>query len=94
MKKNKRKISKVLVIIFAFYIIYFAYTFIQQQGLIYSKNTRIREIEGEIKKEQALQLELDEQKAILESDEYIEEVARERLGMVKQGEKIFIDANK
>ena len=35
--------------------------------------------------------ELNKQKEMINSDEYIEKVAREKLGMVKKGERVFVD---
>ena len=36
----------------------------------------------------------NEQKTNIETDQYIEDVARDTLGYVKPYEKIFVDANK
>ena len=36
----------------------------------------------------------DSQKSVINTDEYIEKVARDTLGYVKPYEKVFIDANK
>ena len=32
-----------------------------------------------------------EQQSIIETDEFIEKIAREKLGMVKEGERIYVD---
>jgi cell division protein FtsB len=51
-------------------------------------------LQAKIKEEEKNMEELKKQKDIINSDEYIEKIAREKLGMVKKGEKIFVDVNK
>lgn len=54
---------------------------------------QMKEVEKRINKEKTLQEELLKQKDELSSDESIEKIAREKLGMVKDGERIFVDIN-
>lgn len=91
---SKRKRSKLGTFIAAAAFIYFAYTIIIQQNMIYSKNSEIRNIQAKIRKEQKTNDELKKQAEILNTDEFYEKVAREKLGLVKPGEKVFIDINK
>ena len=53
--------------------------------------TQIKALEHRISKEEAIQDELLEQQTIIETDEFVEKIAREKLGMVKEGERLFID---
>lgn len=53
----------------------------------------MKNIQAKVEEEIVINEELKRQKEILDTDEYIEKVAREKLGMVKPGEKIFIDIN-
>ena len=48
-------------------------------------------LESQLSNAQARQAELEELKNIVDSDEYIERVAREQLGMVRPNEIIFED---
>ena len=67
---------------------------IDQQKVINSKEMELKNIQEKIKAEEKLNAELKKQKEMINSDEYIEKVAREKLGMVKKNEKVFIDMNK
>ena len=75
-------------------LVYFLYAFIQQQVLIIEKNRKISEAENLISRELKLRDELVRQKNMVNTDEYAEKIARERLVMVKSGEEVFIDINK
>jgi cell division protein FtsB len=76
------------------FFLYFAYVMVEQQKVIYSKEAEMASIGAKIKEEEKNMEELKKQKDIINSDEYIEKIAREKLGMVKKGEKIFVDVNK
>lgn len=90
-KKSKSKFGYVLLLIFS---IYFSYVFVEQQSLLYAKNNELKDVEAKIKEEQAVNEELKKQEEMISSNEYIEKIAREKLGMVKPGEKVFVDVNK
>ena len=51
------------------------------------------DIQAKIKQEEALKQELLKQEEKVNSDEFVEKIAREELGMVKPGERIFVDIN-
>lgn len=55
---------------------------------------QMNQIEQRIQKEEELKQSLVAEKEALMSDESIERIAREKLGMVKDGEKVFVDINK
>ena len=52
---------------------------------------QMKVLKDRIEKEKAVQEELLEQQNIIETDEFIEKIAREKLGMVKEGERIYVD---
>ena len=52
-------------------------------------NERIQELEEEIAEEEARAEELEEYSVYTQTDEYVEETAREKLGLVKEGEILF-----
>lgn len=91
---NASKKKKLIFVIVSLFLVYFTVTFIDQQKLLDSKSNQIKDIEEKIANEQKVNEELNRQKEIINSDEYVEKVAREKLGMVKGGEKIFIDTNR
>ena len=92
--KNKRGKMRISLFIPILFIGYCAYTLFDQQIQINKYNSQISMYEKEIESKNELISYYNEQKNNVNSDEYIEEVARESLGLVKPYEKIFIDANK
>jgi cell division protein FtsL len=58
------------------------------------KNNEMKNIEAKITGENKQNETLKKQKDTMNSDEYIEKIAREKLGMVKPGERVFVDVNK
>ena len=88
MKKRKLRPKNLFMIIF---IVYAAITMINQQFAI----SDLREVEqAEISKIEALEKDNDKLVEMINnatSIEYIEKMAREQLGLVKSGEKVYID---
>lgn len=93
MTKRRKKISLFNVVVFAF-VVYFVYTFCDQQIQINNYNSKIETYKSDIETKNKLVSYYKDQKTNIETDEYIEDVARESLGYVKPYEKIFVDANK
>lgn len=92
-KKDKKNINFIhfLGIIFCSY---FVYTMYVQQIQINNYDSQIEMYKSDIKAKNDLVEYFSNQKQNIQSDEYIENVAREKLGYVKPYEKIFIDANR
>ena len=67
-----------------------AFNFYQNIARMNQLENQIEEIEAQINKAEAENEELKRQLENSNSYEYIEEVAREKLGLVKPGEKMFI----
>lgn len=88
------KSSKLGLIIMIGVFLYFGYIMIQQQEVLYAKEIEMEKIQAGIEEEQKLNMELKRQREMISSDEYIEEVAREKLGMVRKNERVFVDINK
>ena len=57
--------------------------------LLTSNPTAAESLQQDIEDEQARTEEIDKLKRYMETDEYAEEVARERLGLVKDNETVF-----
>lgn len=92
-KKDKKNINFIhfLGIIFCSY---FVYTMYVQQIQINNYDSQIEMYKSDIKAKNDLVEYFSNQKQNIQSDEYIENVAREKLGYVKPYEKIFVDANR
>ena len=92
--KNKRinnLLKKILVLIF---IIYFVYTIIAQQKTLNTYAQEKDKCNEDIEVAQEEQEELQEMKENINSDEYIEQIAREKLGMYYPNERVYIDIEK
>jgi cell division protein FtsL len=91
---NKRKKSKLGTIFFVVAIAYLTYLLVNQQGVLYAKQAQMDDINTKIKAEAENNSKLTKQCEEVSSDENVESIAREILGMVKNGERVFVDANK
>ncbi len=91
-KLNVKRLA--IVAAAAVFIIYFVYAMIAQQIALSNKNKEIQSLEEQVSaantETERLQKELDN----LEDPEYLERVAREKLGLVRPNERVFVDANK
>lgn len=74
-------------------IFYFIITLIQQQDEISAIRAQMQMLEHKISQERENQEKLLEQKSKANTDEFIESIAREKLGMVKEGERLFVDSD-
>lgn len=91
MKKTlkSKKIYKKLLILSVF--VYVLYIFIGQQKTLNSYKNTQKYYKEELTKQLAYQESLNNKKANINSKEYIEEVAREKLDMYLPNEKVYID---
>lgn len=71
-----------------------AFNFYQNMTKLNQLQNKINEIESQIAEAEAENEKLKRQLENSNSYEYIEEVAREKLGLVKPGEKMFIPVEK
>lgn len=92
-KKKNRKFGMIHLFMIVF-VCYFVYTFTQQQIQINKYDSQIEMYSADIENKEKLTEYYNSQKNNTNSDEYIENIAREKLGYVKPYEKIFVDANK
>ena len=84
----KRRRSRNLIVFAIVAVV--LYTFAGQGIRLYSVKAQERRLEEEIKAQEIKNQILKEQIKILQSDEYIEKVAREQLGWIKQGEIQYV----
>ena len=94
MSIRKTKKGWWLTPLLAVVLIYAAFTFTAQSNDLYILNLEIKQLELKIAKEEAEKQRLMEESDEISSDESIEKIAREKLGMVKDGERVFVDTNK
>ncbi len=84
----KNILKKVILIIVGIYLVI---TFIKQQKKINSYDSNIDYLSTKIEQAQDNKAELTAIRDNINSPEYIEEVAREKLNMYKPNEKVYID---
>lgn len=92
-KKKKLELDYVRIILVAF-VVYFAYTFIAQQFSINEYNVKIADIQAKIDSENDRVEEINTLKTKTNTTEFMEDIARSELGLIKPYEKVFIDVNK
>lgn len=87
----KKVISRIIFVILAIYVVY---TFISQQKLLNTYAKEGKEYRNQIEQANEIKQELTETLQNLNSTEYIEEIAREKLDMYLPNEKVYIDISK
>lgn len=80
--------------ILALFFVYFVAIFINQQKLFNAGQRELKMLQTKLEEEMAENIRLRRDLEIIGTDEYIERVAREKLGMVKRDELVFEDINK
>ncbi len=89
--KTKKLLKKILFIGIAIYIIY---TFFTQQKTLNAYQADQERYSEQIAQEKEKQEELKTTKENINSKEYIEQVAREKLDMYLPNERVYIDISK
>lgn len=94
-KKKDIDHSMTVIIVFIILIIgYFCLSiYNQERDIEYLKGT-YREIQEEMKEKEEILKQVQNELKTVDSDEFVEKQAREKLKMVKSNEKVFIDTNR
>ncbi len=87
--KNKYSLLKKLV--FIAISIYAIITFINQQKILNNYTAQVKTLKVEIAEAKERQEQLNSEKENVNSLEYIETLAREKLGMYMPNEKVYVD---
>ncbi len=91
-KASPKTLAKVLGV--AAVCVYVAYTLIDQQITLSKTSSIAEEYKAKIAEAQTENQKLEDELAQAGTDEYLERVAREKLGLVKANERVFIDITK
>lgn len=94
MSVQKTKKGWWVIPLLAFMLVYAAFAYTSQSKDLYTINLEIKELERKIERENSLKQELLAQKDEISSEDSIEKIAREKLGMLRDGERVFVDTNK
>ena len=92
--KNRKKnnlLKKIIIIVF---IEYFIYKLLSQQKVLNTYAQEKQNFNKEIDVAKDEQEELKEMKENINSDEYIEQIARDKLDMYYPNERVYIDVEK
>ena len=95
MKKRRYVIKprmKFTIVLFLF--VYLAVIFTKQEFMLRGQYRETRELERQIDQVKKENNDLERQIQYSESEGYIERMARENLGWVREGEKVFIEDKK
>lgn len=96
MKKKKKIDFNIFFrrILFCVLAVYICYLFVAQQVDISRLNKEEKALDKKIAEAQQINRDLEKEKEAAGTPEYIERVAREKLGYMKPEEKVFIDSKK
>ena len=89
-KGKKRRITVSAVVVFLVVIVLLVQGAMKQPEIIRNKEL-IDDLKGQVQSHQEKLDDLEKLSEKVDTDEYIEKVAREQLGLVKENEIIFID---
>ena len=90
----KAKVNPIWKVLFILLTVYLSLNLVSQQQLIEKIDSELADVEARIGAQAKLSEELAREKEMLMSDESLEKIAREKLGMVKPGERVFVDLNR
>ena len=92
MRNTKKKKKK---LIFYFLIAcFFGAIFLRQQITIYKLNNEYKSYSEQMDKLTMRKTELNEKYKLTQREDYVEKLAREKLGLIRPGEILFIDKSK
>lgn len=91
MKKKKLNFKRIFIVAI---FIYVAYTFLVQQKELNAYQADNERYSEQIANEEERKAQLLETKSNINSKEYIEEIAREKLDMYLPNEKVYVDISK
>jgi cell division protein FtsB len=89
----KKRMHPLVWVFMSGLVFYFIITLIQQQSEISMIRAQMQVLQQKINQEEKKREELLEHKIEANTDAFIESIAREKLGMVKEGERLFVDTN-
>ena len=88
---NKNFIKKFIFVLIVFYAII---TFFRQQQLLNNYSRQSKNLDDQIAIASEKQGKLNEEKMNVNSEKFIEEIAREKLGMYLPNERVYVDNEK
>lgn len=93
MKVRKQKKFSLISIFILIFTIYCIFLYQNQSSLLKNKQSELSELKTKLNEEKKLQSQLQDRLKNIDTDEEMQNIARHKLGLVKQGERIFVDPN-
>lgn len=90
-KKEKKKKVSVPAVAVSLVTVFLLAKGVMQQPQITENKEKIEELNSQIAQQEQKIDNLEELKSKVNTDEYIEKVAREKLGLIKENEILFVD---
>lgn len=87
-----KKIYKIIIILAI--LVYFVYILFSQQKTLNSYKTEQEYISEQIQEQEEYKEKLANMQDNIDSDEFIEQIARDKLNMYLPNERVYVDANK
>ena len=81
----------VLFVLSFVFLIYFTVTMVGQSKTINANKAVLDHYNESLAQQQQVEQEINEQESLVGTDEYVESIARDTLGLCKTNEKIFVD---
>ena len=88
MKKNKKICKKILILVL---IVYATFTLVKQQQTLNQYEQTRQELSTQIEEQKEYKEELAKRKEDVDSLDFIEQTAREKLDMYYPNEKVYVD---
>lgn len=89
MKKRKKMIIRIFYTAIAAIVVWIGMKSIEVNSIVEKLDYQIIAAEKELEKNKQLQSSLEQERKAMDTPEYIEKVAREKLGMVKKDDIVF-----
>lgn len=86
--KRSSLLTKILILVM---VVYAAVTLVSLQSQVTVRQTEAQQLESEIEAARQENLRLEQAIANLDTDEGVEAVARQKLGLVSKGETVYYD---
>ena len=88
MKKNKKILKKILILVL---IVYATFTLVKQQQTLNQYEQYRQDLSTQIEEQKEYREELAKKKEDVDSLDFIEQTAREKLDMYYPNEKVYVD---
>ena len=94
MNKMNYRFKLIIALAVILFVGYVGWTFYTQEISLSAKEEQLQQLEEDIHQEKVKNIKYENDRMNLNSPENIERIAREKLGMIKPNEKIYVDVNK